>query len=252
MMLASKPYSVEQYKEAGFTGPVRVFNEPEAAAFRQKFFQTIGQSESAPGSTCHYMSAWHHTMRWAYDLATDPRVLDLITPLLGPDLIMWAMHFWYKEPRSGKLIPWHQDAAYWQMEPKKNVTAWIALGPTFLENGCLRVIPGSHKQFVEHIQVQDPSSAFKIGLPTDAINETSAVTLEMQPGEAVIFNEGTYHGSRANESNIARVALSIRYTTPDVKFLIEKWKDPDRIKTFLVRGQDTHHHNDAILGGIPQ
>jgi ectoine hydroxylase-related dioxygenase (phytanoyl-CoA dioxygenase family) len=245
-------FSIEQYADLGYSGPFRAFSDAEAAALRTRFFQTIGQSEAAPGPTKTYLSAWHHQYRWAYDMATQPAILDRIESILGPDIVMWAMHFWYKEPRSGKRIPWHQDAAYWQITPKKNVTAWIALGPTFLENGCLRIIPGSHRQLVEHKPLNDATSHFANGLPPEAIDDKSAVSLEMQPGEFVIFNEATYHGSEANGSDVPRVALSVRYTSPDVKFEIEKWSDAGRIKTFLVRGTDTHHLNDAIRGDVPQ
>ena len=73
----------------------------------------------------------------------------------------------------------------------------------------------------------------------------------MNPGEVVFFNEGTFHGSEANTSDIPRVALSIRYTTPEVRFLTDQWSDAGRIKTFLLRGEDTHHLNDAIRGAPP-
>ncbi len=175
----------------------------------------------------------------------------MVSQLLGPNLVMWAMHFWYKEPHSGKRLPWHQDAHYWPIVPKKNVSIWIALSRTFRENGCLRILPGSHRELIEHRPLNDPTSAFSQGLTADEVDETKAVDLEMQPGEAVLFDEGTFHGSNANTSDIARVALSIRYTTPDVRFLMDQWSDPGRIRTFLVRGEDTHHLNDAIRGELP-
>ena len=69
--------------------------------------------------------------RWAYELATHQRILDYAERILGPDIVLWAMVFWYKEPHNSKYIPWHQDATYWPMEPRINLTAWMALGPTF-------------------------------------------------------------------------------------------------------------------------
>jgi ectoine hydroxylase-related dioxygenase (phytanoyl-CoA dioxygenase family) len=252
MLETRADFSTQQYAEMGYTGPIRAFSDAEAAELRRNFYATIGQSENSPGPTKTYMAAWHHQHRWAYDMATSPRILDRIETILGPNIVMWAMHFWYKEPHSGKRIPWHQDAAYWHIMPKKNVSAWIALGPTFFENGCLRIIPGSHRTLLEHQPITDDTSQFSQGLPPEAIDESTAVNLEMQPGEFVIFNEATYHGSEANGSDIARVALSIRYTSPDVKFEIEKWTDAGRIKTFLVRGEDTHHLNDGIRGIRPQ
>jgi ectoine hydroxylase-related dioxygenase (phytanoyl-CoA dioxygenase family) len=244
-------FSADQLRDQGYTGPIRLFKDEEAARLRARFYEKIGQSEAAPGPTKVYMSAWHHQHRWAYDIAIHPPILDMVSQLLGPNLVMWAMHFWYKEPHNGKRLPWHQDAHYWPIEPKKNVSIWIALSRTFRENGCLRIIPGSHRELIEHRPLNDPTSGFSQGLTAEAVDESKAVDLEMQPGEAVLFDEGTFHGSNANTSDVARLALSIRYTTPCVKFLMDQWSDPGRIRTFLVRGEDTHHLNDAIRGEQP-
>jgi ectoine hydroxylase-related dioxygenase (phytanoyl-CoA dioxygenase family) len=163
------------------------------------------------------------------------------------------MHFWYKEPGNGKYIPWHQDINYWPMEPAINATAWVSLGYSLRENGCLRVIPGTHKQLVEHTATDDSQSAFGQGIAADLIDEAKAVDLEMTPGQIAFFNEATFHGSEINHSAIPRVAFSVRYTTPEVKFRMEEWTgDISRIKTYLVSGQDRCRYNDAIIGDIPQ
>jgi hypothetical protein len=75
-------------------------------------------SSHQPGKTEINMSAWHLQHRWAYDLATHCSILEAMKEILGPDLILWAMHFWYKEPNNDKFIPWHQDINYWPMEPE--------------------------------------------------------------------------------------------------------------------------------------
>jgi ectoine hydroxylase-related dioxygenase (phytanoyl-CoA dioxygenase family) len=178
--------------------------------------------------------------------------VNAIQQILGPDLVLWAMHFWYKEPGNGKFIPWHQDINYWPMEPAINATAWMSLGFSIKENGCLRVIPGTHKQHVAHIALGDDNSVFEQGLASDAVDESKAVDLEMSPGQIAFFNEATFHGSEANNSNIPRVAFSVRYTTPEVKFKMVEWGgDTSRIKTFLVSGEDRLHLNDDIRGTVP-
>ncbi len=252
MLTLERTFSLEQYTRDGFTGPFRIMSEEQAAQLRTVFFKEIGQEEAQAGPTKAYFSAWHHRLPWCYDLATNPAVLDAMERILGPDLIMWAMHFWYKEPGSTKRIPWHQDGAYWPMTPVKNVSAWFALGPTFRANGCLRLVPGSHTKMLEHEKLNDANSAFGQGLKKEFIDESKAVDIEMRPGEVVIFNEATFHGSEANTSTTPRVACSVRYTTPEVKFLVEQWGDAGRIKTFLVRGKDERHLNDAIVGEKPQ
>lgn len=244
-------FSLAQFEAEGYTGPIQVFSEAEAAQLRSHFWAKLGQSEDAAGPSKINMSAWHHQHRWVYDLVTHPGILDPIASILGPNVIMWAVHFWYKEPNNGKYLPWHQDGAYWPIEPKKNVSAWIALGPTFAANGCLKVIPGSHKVELLHGEMNDKASGFGKGLRPEEIDESQAVSLEMQPGQIVIFNEKTIHGSGPNVSTTPRVALSVRFTTPEVKFLLDQWTGVDRIKTYVVRGEDTHHLNDSIRGPIP-
>ncbi|MBA2482688.1 MAG: phytanoyl-CoA dioxygenase family protein [Planctomycetes bacterium] len=148
-------------------------------------------------------------------------------------------------------MPWHQDASYWAIEPKKTVTAWLALGETSPDNGCLRIIPGSHTRTSEHRAISDPTSWFDKGVDPRDIDESTAVDLALRPGEAVLFNEATLHGSEMNRSSQPRVAISFRYTSPEVRFLIDQWTDPGRVKTFLVRGEDRLHLNDDIRGVEP-
>ncbi len=243
-------FSVEQYMEQGFTGPIPIMSAASAAACRHEFYQVIGQDEASPSATSANLSAFHHRHRWAYDICTLPSIVDPISQLLGSaDVVLWAMHFWYKEPHNDTFIPWHQDAHYWPMDPAINATAWLALGPTFEDNGCLRLIPGSHSKVFEHTP-QEAGSAFAQGISD--VDEQHALSVEMSPGQAVFFNERMMHGSKPNISSTARVACSIRYTTPAVTFAMDDWGgDKDRIKTFLVKGQDRFHNNDAITGQIP-
>ncbi|MNF97294.1 hypothetical protein D3C84_801180 [compost metagenome] len=74
----------------------------------------------------------------------------------------------------------------------------------------------------------------------------------MSPGQIAFFNEATFHGSENNKSNIPRVAFSVRYTTPEVKFKMAEWGgDTTRIRTFLVNGEDRLKLNEEIKGVVP-
>ncbi|WP_248927506.1 phytanoyl-CoA dioxygenase family protein [Paenibacillus hamazuiensis] len=252
MITKGSPFSLKQYEEEGYSGPVQGLSLEEADRYYNLFFDALGQNKFAPGPTKVPLSAWHHKHRWAYELATHKSIVDAMTQILGDDVVLWAMHFWYKEPGNGKYIPWHQDINYWPMEPAINATAWVSLGWSIKENGCLRVIPGTHRHHVKHVSLNDGQSTFGEGLPADLVDESMAVDLEMSPGQIAFFNEATIHGSEMNSSNIPRVAFSVRYTTPEVKFKMEEWGgDTSRIRTFLVRGADRFGYNDAIAGIVP-
>jgi hypothetical protein len=247
------PFSADQYREEGYTGPIRLFSPEQAAVYRRSFYEAIGQDEERPGPATSTVAGFNLQHRWAHEIATHPVLLDRIEEVLGPNLVCWAMYFWYKEPHNGKYIPWHQDAVYWPMKPRINMTAWVALGPTSKENGCLRVIPGSHKEWLdEHYQDLDAAAQLGRGLTADQVDESRAVDFEMSPGEVVFFSEATLHSSTPNISDIPRVACSIRYTTPEVLFdTAEVLKRFAHVRPILVRGDDPYGHNDAIAGQIP-
>lgn len=252
MITQGAPFSIEQFKRDGFSGPVQGLTLAEADKYYRLFFETLGMSPFEPGAANANMSAWHQRHRWAYDLATHPAIVDPIAQILGDDVVLWAMHFWYKEPGNPMFIPWHQDINYWPMEPAINATAWVTLGYSLTENGCLRIIPGTHLSRTEHVRLGDDGSAFEKGIDAKNIDETKAIDVEMTPGQVVYFNEATFHGSKANTSAIPRVALSMRYTTPEVKFQMDDWGgDKSRIRTYLLRGVDKFRRNDDIVGAIP-
>ena len=161
MAVSNAVFSLDQLADEGYTGPVPLLTPGEAAAGRSAFFEAIGQPEDAPGPSEFRPGGLNLKHRWAHNLATHEGVLDHVEMALGRDIVLWATVFWYKEPHNTKYIPWHQDASYWPMEPRINLTAWIALGPTFSENGCLRLIPGSHKAWLDDdYRTLDEKSAF--------------------------------------------------------------------------------------------
>lgn len=74
-----------------------------------------------------------------------PEILDLVEKILGPDIICWGAHVFCKPARTGLAIPWHQDGQYWPIRPLASSTVWIALDDSTIENGCLRIVRGSHR-----------------------------------------------------------------------------------------------------------
>ena len=79
------------------------------------------------------------------ELARDPELVELIAGAIGEDVILWGCQVFCKPAGDGLETPWHQDGHYWPIRPLATCTAWIALDASTRENGCLRVIPGSHR-----------------------------------------------------------------------------------------------------------
>ena len=83
---------------------------------------------------------------WFLTVARIPEIVDMVEQLIGPDIALWNSSFFAKPARNGSRTPWHQDGKYWPIRPLATCSVWIAVDPSTTENGCLRVIPGSHRQ----------------------------------------------------------------------------------------------------------
>ena len=239
------------FQANGYAGPATVFSAADNARFAAEAWKALGVDPAAPAPTTISLAAWHHQQRWAWEMAMHPAILDQVEELLGPDLVLWAMFCWYKPPLVGKSVPWHQDASYWPIEPKINVTAWVALAPTRRTNGCLRLLPGTHKGVFDHTAIDQAALNSWFDKGVQGIDDSRAIDVEMEPGQAVFFNEATVHGSTANTSPLPRLACSMRYTTPEVRFGTNWGGDASRIRTTLVRGEDRFHYNDSLRIGPP-
>jgi hypothetical protein len=166
-------------------------------------------------------------------------VLDLVQPLVGPDIALWTSHFISKEPYTGRATPWHEDSAFWDGRLSRYdriVTVWLALGPSNRQNGCMRVIPGTH------------DNGFSTYRPTDMtkqtfhaeiveVDEDKAVYFELERGQSSLHDGRIVHGATANTSPVRRTGYTMRYFPASVRVLPvpanEGWK------LWLARGRDT-------------
>ena len=119
------------------------------------------------------------------DLARDPQIVELVSGVLGDDLILWGCHVFCKPAGEGFETPWHQDGHYWPIRPLANCTVWVALEPSTRDNGCLRVIPGSHraKLLHEHLHEDRDDLTLNQRLAAGSFDEAGAVDIELQPGQ---------------------------------------------------------------------
>jgi len=246
--LALRPEQVKQYHEQGYLGPLVACSEDDMANIRQhidrEILNTPGPSPNAPHQ-CRHMDH-----RVVYDLCTRPEILDPMASILGPDLLLWAVNFFVKEP-GGNEIPWHQDANYWPIEPPINISAWLAIDPVTTENSCVRLIPGSHKNVIPHV----PSSqgmAFGEMADPHLFNADDAIEMPLRPGEFFLFNERLLHQSHPNRSTLRRFGMSMRVTVPIVR--IEHDVNPlfPGHAAMLVRGHDTMHFNRLMRPPSPK
>jgi hypothetical protein len=173
------------------------------------------------------------------DYLLSDEALDLVEPLVGPDIALWTSHFISKDPLVGRATPWHEDSAYWEgrlSEYDRIVTVWLSLGPSNRENGCMRVIPGTHDNgFSQYRPVDKTNQTFHAEIID--VDEDKAVDFELERGQCSLHDGRIVHGAKANTSEVRRTGYTMRYFPASVKVLpVEQnagWK------LWLARGKDT-------------
>lgn len=166
-------------------------------------------------------------------------VLDLVEPLIGPNIALWSSHFISKEPYSGRATPWHEDSAFWEGRLSaydRIVTVWLALDRSTRENGCMRVIPGSHLDggFSSYSAVDEEGHTFDRQIARE-IDEGDAADFELEPGECSLHDGRIVHGAKPNTSPYRRAGYTMRYFPTSVRV------DPERNvghRIWLARGRD--------------
>ena len=228
---------VEQYHRDGILFPVPVLSPGETARFRAAFEEVASRLGGRPVA-----QALGHTQayfRWAYDLATHPRILDAVEDVLGPDLLVWTVSIFPKYPRDPGYISWHQDGTYWGLDSTRVVTAWVALTDSTLDNGCMRVMPGSHQRAIlPHRDTYAADNRLSRGQEIEVeVDEQDAVDVVLRAGEMSLHHVNIIHGSNPNPSDGSRIGFAPRFMTPETRQI-----DGEPLTAVLARGRDSHGH----------
>jgi hypothetical protein len=191
------------------------------------------------------------------DLARDPDIVELVSGVLGEDMILWGCHVFCKPAVEGYETPWHQDGHYWPIRPLATCTAWVALEPSTVENGCLRVIPRSHADKRLHEHLHEDRTDLTLNQRMAEVDESVAVDIELQPGEMSLHDVYMIHGARANTSGKRRTGAALRYM-PATSVFERNLRPVDgksgvpvnfaRRPLWLVKGRDRSGRNDFNIG----
>ena len=181
----------------------------------------------------------HLLLRWLNDLVRDPRILDPVADLIGPDIFCWASDFMIKNPGRRDRVTWHQDSTYWGLSSLDIVTAWVAFTPSTLESGCMRVVPASHlNDQLPHHDTFGADNLLSRGQEIAVtVDEGGAVDIVLDPGQMSLHHVRLVHGSGPNTAAHRRVGFVIRYVATHVRQL-----SGARDSATLVRGHDAFGH----------
>lgn len=228
----------------GFVCPLPALSPERTHHYRALYldFQARHQSQLdalSPSRRWQIFADTHFVLPWVDALTRESGILDTVQQVLGPDLLAWNTSWFVKMPGDKSFISWHQDGAYWGLAPMEVATAWVALGPVTPDNGCMRMIPGSHQR--PHLPQRETwadNNALSRGQEIAvAVDEARAVDLVLAPGQMSLHHLWIVHGSNANRSHEPRIGIAIRYVAPVVQ-----QDGGAKPLAMLVRGSDTRGH----------
>ena len=152
---------VAAYRERGYHFPVNALTESEVSEFRGKLEDYEARTGGPIKGEMRHRS--HVLFPWINEMIRHPKILDAIEDLLGPDILCWNTSFFIKEPHDPGFVSWHQDATYWGLDSSDVATAWIAMSPANKVSGCMKFVPGTHRQQVKHEDTFDQNNLLTRG-----------------------------------------------------------------------------------------
>lgn len=206
------PEQIARYEEDGALFPIPVLSPDEVARFRAGFEEL----EARLGGQPRPIGLSHLFFRWAYELATHPAIADVVEDVLGPDLLLQGSLIICKYPGDSSYVAWHQDGTYSGLHATPTTSAWIALSESNAGNGCMRVIPGSHRNpMLPHADTYAPQNLLGHGEEIQVeVDESRALDLVLRPGEMSLHQNNVIHGSGPCLSGVQRIGFVLRFVTP--------------------------------------
>ncbi len=231
---------LDTYRHEGYLiYPEAVFPEAKFQKLKQHFDGLLAALPE--GQRPEAMDVPHFADSALFEWLFADEILDLVEPLTGPDIALFSSHFICKPKGEGRRVPWHEDSAYWKgmVEPMEIVTVWLAIDPSTKENGCMYVIPRTHREaqagFSDYDPVDPATNVFAAEITKSQRDVTKAVPCELQPNHASLHDGRIMHGSEPNTSGIRRCGYTMRYMSSACR-LSEKHREYHQI--YLARGRD--------------
>ena len=226
----------QQYSEQGYVKNLPVFSYNGALEL-QGLFEEL--SSRLPSDVdINKTNMWHKASKKFHDLCRTPEILDYVEDILGPNFVQWGGQFFHKEPKSGSVVPWHQDAQYWPLKPANAVTVWLAVYDTDKENGAMKVVSGSHKKGSNGFKHHTNNASHLVldqEVSEDQIDQDNIVYMDLKAGEISLHNDALLHGSDPNNSDRRRCGITMRFSPTNVKGDLNEWPF---FETQLARGVD--------------
>lgn len=212
---------LKQYEEQGYMIFEQLFSPDEMRELTrridlldeesEKSLQQSGQRGISFANQINFTAFLNKKDPYIRQFVADDRFVNITTQILGPNVKLYWDQSVYKRPEAPRDFPWHQDNSYQPIDPIHYLTCWLALEDATIENGCVWIIPGSHKMgLVEHKKTD-------IGLQC-YFGDDPGVPVPLKSGSMVAFHSLLFHRSTPNRStHSTRKGYVIQYSVDGAK-----------------------------------
>ena len=231
------PAQLKAFESEGYLSGIRVVDEDRARRY-QNLFDELEAREGRDKCQIKLIDR-HFDQEFVWKIATNPVILDCMQALLGPDVMLMATHFFCKYGPSGKFVAWHQDVTYWGLDPPMAISAWYAIDDSDRGNGCMRVIPGTHRRgILTHGKSNQDGNLLSIDqqVPVSEEEAQKAVDIVLKAGEISLHHGLLIHGSQPNNSTRRRCGLTNSFVPAHVR-QVERNSLGELWNVVLVNGQ---------------
>ena len=229
---------INKYNKEGFLSPLNILSKEEVTKIKSEI-ELIENSwpqeiNGLNRNIIHYISPIFD------ELVHNKKILDVIEDLIGSDILVAGTCLFLKEPENQGFVSWHQDGKYQGWDPYNFLTAWIAITDVTEENGCMRMLPGSHKKnFMQHKDTFDDNNLLTRGQTIDNVPYKKTIPILLKEGQLSLHHPKTIHGSGPNLSKKRRIGFAIQsYIATNVKQMVGK------AYVQLARGRDNYHFHE--------
>ena len=230
------PDQVAFFKREGYLSPLRALSAEDAAACCRQIEAYEAMSGEEVNKRLKIKA--HLAFPWMVELARNPAIVSAVQSLIGPDVLLFGSSAFAKNAHDPRFVSWHQDSAYYGLDPHDEVTVWVAFTPSNSVSGCLRVIPRSHLGAdLVHQETYDANNLLSRG-QTVTVDESLAVEMPLEPGEFSMHHERTVHGSLANNAAHRRIGLAFFYMPAHARSTL------NRRSAMHIAGSDTYGYWD--------
>lgn len=229
---------VERYHRENFLSPLEGIGAEKARYYRD-CLEAYEAAHGGPPLAAKNLRKTHVLLPWAAELVREPRILDAVADVIGPDILVFNSTFFIKEPQTSAIAAWHQDATHFGLRPHEHVSAWLALSIASRASGCMEMVSGSSA--LGQLRHKPQASKHSINAGSQAIVEDfdaePVVPLELSPGQFSLHHTLVVHRSHANHSADRRIGIGVSYIPARVPHI-----GSYRMTATLVRGEDRFGH----------